>query len=203
MSQNNIKFVNNDDQIADSSMIMSFLNNGLLGSILKTKNGEFFILIEERERSTINEYLSVYTGYTLFKNPLGDYEYVKIARASVDEIYRDNKPDTFYLATLFVEENLRDRGIGSEMVKFLQSLAAERGFDTFRLNAIARFRKNKINPEQEVDANECFYLKNGFVPIIFRANADDSIKFVKIIKESDKQKNTSKTNEDELVNSIY
>ena len=50
MLQNKIKFVNNQNQFADEKMIMSFLNNSALGTILTDKDGAFFYVIETREK---------------------------------------------------------------------------------------------------------------------------------------------------------
>lgn len=202
MSQNKIKFVNNIDQYADESMIMSFLNNSLPGAILKTKNGDYFIMVENREQMTKHDYTSVFHCYTMIKDPLGKFHYQTIARASTDEMYTSGEPDTFYLATLFVEENFRDRGIGSAILQFLQSIAADRGFEKFRLNATERPRVHRLYPEMKVDANECFYLKNGFIPYEFKDHKCPSTKFVRNVRESDKEKNKSKENETELVNGL-
>lgn len=202
MSSQKIKFVNNNNQYADSLMIMSFLNNSLPGAILKTKNDEYFIIVENRERINQYDYCSIYHCYTLYKDPLEKYHYLRIARASTDEIYTSGEPDTFYLATILVEENFRDRGIGSEIIRFLQATAAERGFETFRLNAIARPKPNRTFPELTADANQCFYIKNGFCPALCAQQYEASTTFVRIVKETDKNKNKSKENEDEIANAI-
>lgn len=202
MSQNKIKFVNNLDQYADSHMIMSFLNNSLPGAILKTKNGDYFIVVEKRERTTQNEYTSVFHAYTITKDYLGKCRYDSIARASTDEIYQDNIPDTYYLASLLVHDSYRDLGVGSAILEFLQSIAAERNFYQFKLNATSRPRPDRENPNIKIDANECFYIKNGFVPVEFRDPNCPSTTFIRQVRESDKDKNKSKDNEDELINSI-
>lgn len=202
MSKNNIKFVNNINQTADSTMIMSFLNNSLLGSILKTDKGEYFIIIEDREQISQYEYTSIFVGYTLVKNILGKYEYIPIARASTDEVTLNGEPDIYYLATLLVEEKYRDRGIGSSILKFLQSIAADRGYKKFELNSTTRFKPNKFDPTHEADANEYFYLKNGYTPIALRSETRSMTRFSRNVKESDLNKNKNKENEDELANSI-
>ena len=202
MSQNKIKFVNKNGQYADESMIMSFLNNSLLGSILKTQNDEYFIMVENREQMSKNDYTSVFLCYTLFKDQQNQYHYQTIARASTDEMYKGNNPETFYLATLCVEESFRDQGIGSAILQFLQSLAAERGYNEFRLNATARLRPHKLYPNSNVDANECFYMKNGFIPYEFRDENCPSTKFIRDVRESDKNKNQTKEYETELINGL-
>lgn len=202
MQQDKIKFINTFNQDADEIMIMSFLNNASLGSILKTNKGQYFYITEEREQTTMTEYSSVFIAFTVQRVPGNTLTITPIARASTEEIFINCEPDTYYLATLLVDEDVRDMGIGSAIIQFLQSVAAERNFKSFELNSTVRMRISRFSEKCKVDANEYFYLKNGFTPIAYRNEERSMTRFGRSVKESDKLKNKSSENEEEIINGL-
>lgn len=210
MLQNKIKFVNNQNQFADEKMIMSFLNNSALGTILTDKDGAFFYVIETREKFSDVDTTAVFYAFTLEKDVLGRLNYSVIARASVDEYYVNLEPENLYIASLLVHEKFRDRGIGSAVVEHIKSLAYERGFKTSTLNATERKRLNKrssgnileCDTFEIVDANITFYTKLGYHITEHKSPTCTVNRFKKTLTKKDKKENKSKEYEDEFVNTL-
>ena len=163
-------FVGSEDEF-DNATIKKFFYDSLVnydgtlcGSILKTKYNEHFVIIEDRKQLNKTDTYSTFKCYTIAKDEeTNEPIFKQIARITTGEQYNQNnyRPVIYYLSTIYIEQDYRDKDVGSTIFTFLCGLAYDRGFDSLYLYASNRFLPSRTDPTKKVDANINFYEKNG------------------------------------------